>query len=66
MVGSHFDMSWQNDIPSMTTADDADCETTMVNYCGALADGGASPLPPPRSWVADKGNGVIIWTIDWR
>jgi hypothetical protein len=64
MVGSRFAMFWQNDNPSMTTADDADRETAMVSYCGALADGGARPPPQLQSWTADKGKGVIIWTIN--
>ena len=64
MVGSRFAMFWQNDNPSMTTADDADRGTAMVSYCGALADGGARPLPQSQSWTADKGKGVIIWTIN--
>jgi len=64
MVGSRFAMFWQNDIPSMTTADDADRETAVVSYCGALADGGARLPPQFQSWTADKGKGVIIWTIN--
>ena len=63
MVESHFAMFWQNDIPRSTTTDDQSRETTVVSYCGALADGAVPPTPPPHSWAADKGNGVVIWTI---
>ncbi len=63
MVESHFSMFWQANIPNLTTADNAGRETIVVSYCGALADGAAPPSPPPHSWAADKGNGVIIWTI---
>ena len=61
MVESHFTMFWRDSIPSSTTADGAGRETTVVSYCGALAD--SSAPPPPHSWAADKGNGVVIWTI---
>ncbi|MFP6746172.1 MAG: pirin family protein [Alphaproteobacteria bacterium] len=63
MVESHFAMFWQNQIPRSTTKDDRGRETTVVSYCGALADGAAPPPPPPHSWAADKANGVVIWTI---
>jgi len=63
MVESHFAMFWKDRIPSLTTADAAGRETTVVSYCGALANGSAPPSPPPHSWAADQGNGVVIWTI---
>ena len=63
MVESHFAMFWQDSIPRSTTTDEQGRETTVVSYCGALTDGGAPPSPPPHSWAADAGNGIVIWTI---
>ncbi len=63
MVESHFSMFWQDSIPSLTTADAAGRETTVVSYCGALDDGRLPPSPPPYSWAADKDNGVTIWIV---
>lgn len=63
MVESHFAMFWQDSIPSLTSADTAGRETTVVSYCGALGDGSLPPSPPPRSWAADEENGVTIWIV---
>ena len=66
MVGSHFAMFWQPDIPRAVITDDRGWETEVVSYCGALArewGGTAAPQPPPHSWARDRDNGVVIWTI---
>lgn len=66
MVESHFAMFWQDRIPSVTTLDAAGRKTTVVSYCGALADHGAPPAPPPHSWAANAANGVVIWTLEMQ
>ena len=66
MVGSHFAMFWQPDIPRAVITDDRGRETEVVSYCGALDrewGGGAPPQPPPLSWARDRDNSVVIWII---
>jgi quercetin 2,3-dioxygenase len=65
MVPSYFSMFWRHQIPELTTVDEDGLETTVVNYCGHLADDTAAspPAPPPDSWAADADNLVTIQTI---
>lgn len=68
MVEAYFSMFWRHQIPARTIADAEGRETTLVSYCGALPDSGASgqdapPAPPPDSWAAEAANRVVVWTI---
>lgn len=58
----HFKMLWAENIPQVTTADEAGLKTTVKVFAGQYRDRSA-PAPAPDSWAADPANGVNIWTI---
>ncbi len=61
MADPHFTMFWHEQIPTVTTLDDAGGSTQITVIAGAIP--GATPLsPPPASWAAQPGSDVVIWS----
>ena len=62
MVAPHFKMLWSDQISTRSHTDKAGLRTDVTVVAGRYEDTGA-PTPPPKSWAADAGNDVAIWTI---
>jgi redox-sensitive bicupin YhaK (pirin superfamily) len=66
MAAPYFTMFWSRDI-ARRTVNDAQGRSTAVTVIagryGELAEGPATPAPPPNSWAAQSDADVAIWTV---
>ncbi len=58
----HFAMFWSETVPRRVFRDAAGRSTEVTLVAGKLGDT-AALSPPPSSWAARAGSGVVIWTI---
>lgn len=58
----HFTMLWGRDIPTVIRRDEAGRTTRITLIAGRLGDAQA-PSPPPRSWAAQPGSDLAIWSL---
>lgn len=62
MVPPNYQMLWAEDIPVVTTKDDAGKETSVKVIAGDYGEQ-AALTPPPHSWAADAENHLAVWLI---
>lgn len=58
----YYKMLWEEDIPTISLADDKGRITKVTIISGEI-NGASAPAPAPDSWAADPANEVAIWTI---
>jgi len=62
LVAPHFAMLWGPDLPRHRAVDQAGRRVDITAVAGALL-GQRPPPPPPRSWAAQPGSDLAIWTL---